>query len=352
MLEIYAGKNARKVIEEQGFTPSLFTSVLGASGGPKWFTLYALDKYVFGEFFQDRVEPINLIGSSAGAFRMACFSQNDPVAAIERLANNYCHTTYSEKADAKEITVKARALLDIVMGQDGCDEIINNPVFKAHFVVAKCNGFVSSENKAVQVLGLAKSYIYNRVGRRHLASQYERYVFQPDDSELSFSDPVEIPTTHCALTNDNLKDSLLASGSIPMVMEGIRDIAGCDQGMYRDGGIVDYHFDIKINNPGLTLYPHFSSELKAGWFDKNLSRQVASSHYDNTVLICPSPEFIASLPYQKIPDRSDFTDLCADKRIEYWQQVFVQSEQLALAFKSFYESQDLTQVKPIESLYN
>ncbi len=39
MLEIYAGQTALKTIKEQGFKQELFTSFLGASGGPKWFVL-------------------------------------------------------------------------------------------------------------------------------------------------------------------------------------------------------------------------------------------------------------------------------------------------------------------------
>ena len=34
MLEIYAGDSALKTIKEKGFSPDLFTSFLGASGGP------------------------------------------------------------------------------------------------------------------------------------------------------------------------------------------------------------------------------------------------------------------------------------------------------------------------------
>ena len=93
MLEIYAGKTALKTIQQQGFTPEIFSSFLGASGGPKWFTLLGLDKYLFGEFFKGRQQPLNLIGSSAGAFRAACFAQKDPVAAIERLAKNYSESS-------------------------------------------------------------------------------------------------------------------------------------------------------------------------------------------------------------------------------------------------------------------
>ena len=81
MLEIYAGKTALKTINENGFSQELFSGFLGASGGPKWFTLFGLDKYVFGEFFSTRQDVLNIVGSSAGAFRAACFGQQDPVAA-------------------------------------------------------------------------------------------------------------------------------------------------------------------------------------------------------------------------------------------------------------------------------
>ncbi|MDP2485066.1 patatin-like phospholipase family protein [Pseudoalteromonas marina] len=333
MIDIVAGKNAAKIINEQGFKPELFTSFLGASGGPKWFTLFGLDKYIFGEFFKNRTQPLNLIGSSAGAFRSACFAQNDPVAAIERLAKSYSQTRYSSnKPTPAEITIKARALLEDVFGDNGVTEIINNPVFKAHFIVAKSNGFIASENKLIQLLGLSKSYMLNRVNRKLLGSQYERFIFGAPNSNLSITDSYNFKTQNIALNQTNLKDALLASGSIPLVMQGIKNIAGSPQGMYRDGGIIDYHFDVKINNPGLILYPHFNSDPKAGWFDKNLKRKVAPQNYDNVVMITPSKEFVAGLPYGKIPDRNDFTDLDADTRIKYWNTVFSETEKLAEAF--------------------
>ncbi|MEL0631563.1 patatin-like phospholipase family protein [Pseudoalteromonas carrageenovora] len=333
MIDIYAGKTAEKIINEQGFKPELFTSFLGASGGPKWFTLFGLDKYIFGEFFKHRTQPLNLIGSSAGAFRSACFAQNDPVAAIERLAKSYSQTRYSSnKPTPNEITIKARALLEDVFGDNGVTEILNNPIFKAHFIVAKSNGFIASENKLIQLMGLSKSYMLNRVNRKLLGSQYERFIFGAPNSNLSITDSYNFKTQNIALSQTNLKDALLASGSIPLVMQGIKNIAGSPQGMYRDGGIIDYHFDLKINNPGLILYPHFNSEPKAGWFDKNLKRKIAPQNYDNVVMITPSKEFIAGLPYGKIPDRNDFTDLDADTRIKYWNTVFSETEKLAEAF--------------------
>ncbi|MCG9710690.1 MULTISPECIES: patatin-like phospholipase family protein [unclassified Pseudoalteromonas] len=333
MIDIYAGPSAAKVIQEQGLSADLFNTFLGASGGPKWFTLFGLDKYLFGEFFKDRSTPLNLLGSSAGAFRSACFAQNDPVAAISRLAKSYSETRYSSnKAKPEEITTKARELLRYVFAEKGIQEIINNPIFKAHFIVAKSNGFTASENKVMQLMGLSKSYLLNRMNRRFLSKQYERYVFQPADSKLSFSDNNTFNTHTIELNEDNLPDALLASGSIPLVMQGIKNITGTPPGMYRDGGIIDYHFDLNIHNDGLILYPHFNSSPKAGWFDKSLKRGITSSNYDKVVMITPSADFVASLPYGKIPDRKDFTELDADTRIKYWQQVFKETERLADAF--------------------
>lgn len=350
MLEIYAGDTALKTIKVKGFTPELFTTFLGASGGPKWFTLYGLDKYIFGEFFNNQHHTLNLIGSSVGAFRNACFAQKDPIAALERFTKNYHETTYSKKATPEEVSDKALEMMDAIFGELGEQEIIDNPHFKAHFIVAKCNGFVGFENKFLQGLGLAKSYFNNRISRPRLKSQYERYIFQSSNSDLKLHDPDNISTTRVPFSKANIRNALLASGSIPMVMEGINKIENSPQGMYRDGGIVDYHFDFEIKNSGLTLYPHFSSMLKAGWFDKNLSRKVRLKHYDNTVLVCPSAKFIHSLPHHKIPDRNDFVKMKREQRMVYWQQVMDDSEKLAESFNQLVKNKEISRIKNINQL--
>jgi len=61
-LEIYAGPVARERIKQQGSRPELFSLLLGASGGPKWFVLYGLDRYLFGDFFASRQEPLMTMG--------------------------------------------------------------------------------------------------------------------------------------------------------------------------------------------------------------------------------------------------------------------------------------------------
>ncbi len=346
MLDIYAGSNALKTMQKQGFKQELFTNFLGASGGPKWFSLFGLDKYLFGDFFKYRSTEFNLIGSSAGAFRAACFAQNNPVAAIKRLADCYSHTVYSNKPSPAEISTKAVELLDYVYGEKGTQEIINNPIFKAHFIVAKTKGLVSSEQKSKQLIGLLSSYILNRWDRKYLKHQYQRIVYHAPQSKIKITDPYKFVTQYLPLTTANIHDALLASGSIPLVMNGVKDIADSPKGMYRDGGIIDYHFDVEIKNAdGLILYPHFNSTPKPGWFDKNLTRTVQAKHYENIVMLVPSENFVQSLPYQKIPDRKDFETMDASTRIKYWQTVLKETDRLAESFAQFLNQQNFSQIK-------
>ena len=68
-----------------------------------------------------------------------------------------------------------------------------------------------------------------------------------------------LPTQHVLLTKDNLRQAVLASGSIPMVLNPVENIAGAGRGLYYDGGVTDYHFDLSFSDSGLVLYPHFYS---------------------------------------------------------------------------------------------
>jgi len=354
MLEIFAGKNAFKTIQEQGFKQELFTNFLGASGGPKWFTLFGLDKYLFGDFFKNRSKPLNLIGSSAGAFRAAALCQKKPVEAIERLAYIYANTAYSKKPTPSEISTNAIEIVDTLFGEHGAAEVIDNKDFKAHFLVAQCNGLTSFDNQLLQGLGLLSSLVLNKIDRRLLIQQYQRYIFKQTSSDLSIDDPYHFKNTYCDLTENNIKAAVLASGSIPLIMSGVKHINGVKQSTYRDGGIIDYHFDFLLTQKnqtteqGLTLYPHFTNTPKAGWFDKNSRRKVRSSSYDNTVLLAPSTKFINSLPFNKIPDRTDFTNMETIKRITYWESVLQETDRLAESFHELIHKQDISTIRALK----
>lgn len=348
-LNIYAGSVARKRIQEEGFHAGLFGGFLGASGGPKWFVLAGLDKIIFPEFLDSSPASIDIMGSSAGAFRAACLAQDKPAEAIERLANNYARTVYSEKPNAKEITEKGYELLYRMLGETGISEALNSSKKNVHFFVQHCHGLVASETKTSQLLGLSIAAARNMVKRKSISRQFTRAVFSSKPKQDLFSDPYHFPTDYYLLGEDNFVPSLMASGSIPMVLEGIKDIPNAKPGIYRDGGIIDYHFDLAFQKSELVLYPHFYNTPTPGWFDKNVpSRQCHESSYENVVMLVPSHEFVAKLPYSKIPDRQDFKDMDADQRIKYWLETIKQSDRLAEDFLRHLESDDiLSSIQPI-----
>ncbi|QJR79664.1 patatin-like phospholipase family protein [Alteromonas pelagimontana] len=349
-LDIYAGPGALATLRQHGFYPLLFNYFLGASGGPKWFVLAGLDRVLFPEYFQRRGGQIQIIGSSAGAFRAACMVQQDPLRAINRLADVYAHTVYSRKPTSKEITDSAKHLVNHLLGEDGIMDLLTNERFKAHIFAARCHGIMESAGRMSQLSGLAMSGAANALHRKHLQRYYSRSVFSAPDSRLSIDDPYHLKTELLELGYNNVKDALLASGAIPVVIDGVEKIVAAPPGVYRDGGIIDYHFDLKFGpEPGLVLYPHFYPHAVPGWFDKGLKKRLPhASSYDNVVMLVPSAEFVASLPYSKIPDRKDFDKLNEKARIRYWEQVLQESDRLGEYFmKITADGTVMDKIKPL-----
>lgn len=333
-LQLFAGPTALRRIQQEGLSADMFRLIVGASGGPKWFVLYGLDRYLFGDFFARRTHPLATLGSSAGAWRLACLGTADPVGAVDRLALNYSRQRYSAKPAIGEISHEARLLVDLVLGESGAAEIASNQRVSVHIVANRTRGLLQSDRKALLASGLLLSASANAVSRRSLGMSFERIVFHGERELPNLTQWRDLPTRTVALRENNVRDALLASGSIPMIMEGVRNIQGAPTGTYRDGGITDYHFDLPFMcGDDLVLYPHFYSRIVPGWFDKSLKwRKVNPQHFHNVLLLTPSPEFVRSLPYGKIPDRKDFETMQYDDRLSYWQTVLRESERLAEEF--------------------
>lgn len=335
-LALFAGKRALAQIKEQGISQDQFKLMVGASGGPKWFVLSGLDKYFCGEFLKGRTKPLYTLGSSAGAWRFSCYAQQDPYAAMNRLIDGYSHLTYPKDAKIKQVTEQSEWLLQHVLGQKGKHEIVQNSVVNNTIIVAKSLGLTRFEHKSLLVPGLLASAMSNKIERKKLGHYYQRMIFSTDSNHIPFDYHDGINSKVVNLNKTNIEQVLQATGSIPLIINGVKNIAGAGKGMYRDGGIIDYHFDQKFlpnDDEGLVLYPHFYNEFKPGWFDKYVANRFANkAHFDNTLVLAPTAEFVKSLPFEKIPDRKDFTQLDDQQRIHYWQKVISASERLADEF--------------------
>lgn len=340
-LKIVAGPRALAKLRADGFAADSFSWLAAASGGPKWFVLHGLDRYLAASFFHGRQTPLHMIGSSAGAWRLACFAQRDPVSAMNRLATFYSQQTYSPTPDAQEIAREARTMLAAVMGPHGARDIADNPIMRLHVIADRARGLLRSDRRLPLSLGLAACAAGNLISRRGLSWFFERHVFHNALDSGHTLPLTDLPTEYVALTPENVTDVLMASGSIPFVMESVHQVAGTEtDSVFRDGGITDYHLDLPFQQAeGLVLYPHFYASVTPGWFDRFVPwRRAHPGHFDNVVLLSPSREFVAALPYGKIPDRHDFKRLDAAERVRYWQVVLQQSERLADEFQALVET--------------
>lgn len=333
-LSFRAGPGALHAIREHGFSAELVGTMAGASGGAKWLVLSKLDRVVAATLVPRLRAPVYLIGSSIGAWRFACYAQAEPVQAIERFEEAYLGQTYSEAPDRDEITAKSREILGYALGATGTAEILSHPLFRTNVMTVRSRHVTASEQPAVLVPGLLAAAALNAVSRRSLGAFFERVLFYDSRDLPPFFDASGFPMSHVELTEANLEDAIVATGSIPMVLAGVRDIAGAPPGVYRDGGVIDYHLDLPQSEPGrLTLYLHFIDRIVPGWFDKKLSwRKPDPANVDRTILVSPSREFVARLPYAKIPDRRDFVNFEREERVRAWRTVVDMCDELAEEF--------------------
>jgi hypothetical protein len=191
----------------------------------------------------------------------------------------------------------------------------------------------------------------NIFSRNSLGWFVERALFCNIDALPPFATMNQFPMNIYGLTQSNFKQALLSSGSVPVVMQGVSDINGVP-GVFRDGGIIDYHLDIPFlpDNDSLVLYPHFYEKITPGWFDKKLNRKPCQKNMDNVLIVAPSDKFVKSLPYEKIPDRKDFITFKGKdrERMDYWEIVVKKNRILGDEFFEAVQSGRIRQiVKPL-----
>lgn len=338
-LDFKAGPAAYESIRRDGFAPERIGTIAGASGGAKWLVLSQLDRAILAGIVPKLAGPVHLIGTSIGAWRFACYAQNDPLAAIDRFEDAYIHQNYSDDPDIHEITAKSREILATVLGESGVDEILDHPVLRTHVMAVRARHVAASEYRPLLAAVLLTAASLNAISRRSLALFFERALFFDARDLPPFFDIDEFPIQRVRVGRDNLEDAIVATGAIPLVLSGVRDIARAAEGLYRDGGVIDYHLDLPhADDSRLALYPHFFGHIVPGWFDKKLSwRQPRQSNIDRTILVSPSDEFVSRLPNGKVPDRTDFQNHAPAERIRIWRTVVAECEALAEEFNEVIE---------------
>ena len=340
-LVVRAGKRAAQRLRVEGFHTELFDTLVGASGGPKWLVLRPLDEVLIDRVILDRQSPIATLGSSIGSFRHACFAQSDPHAALARFTEGYVEQAYSSRPTMEEISTESDLILGHFLGPTGSQEIVDNQSVQSHIVAARLRNDRGYDRGLPFQLQLAAAAGRNLLSRGRLQKSFSRVLFQPEEPSIEFDD---FETLGSTLSVDIVQHALLASGSIPMVMAGVRSIPEISETLF-DGGIIDYHFDFTFARrrapeqpEGLVLFAHFFDRITPGWFDKPLRwRKPSAEAVDDVVMIAPSQDFVRSLPGGKVPDRNDFLEMETGERIRRWRRVMDDCRVLADELNDLFE---------------
>ncbi|MDN4055738.1 patatin-like phospholipase family protein [Massilia sp. YIM B02763] len=362
-LTFHAGPRALERIRAHGLRAADIAVVPAAAGGPKGLLFRALDGWLFGTWFPTAPRERILIGSSIGAWRMAAACQRDPVRAFTRLGELYSGQRYtSTKPSQQQIDEVVQGLLkEFVRGHE--DDIVGHPHYRLQVLAVRGKRALAAPgHRHAELRGFAAAALHNLFSRDKLALLMDRVVIGDRRADAPWlSDAFDRFDTHFApLTQDNLAASLLASGTLPMLMQPVRDIPGAPPGHYWDGGIIDYNLALPYariaeREPGaIVLYPHFSEHIVPGWLDKAMPWRRAArgpnrGWLDNVLVVAPSREFLGKLPRGKIIDRSDFQfyGLNHDARIQAWRRAMDEGERLRDAFAAFVEKPDVGLIRPL-----
>jgi hypothetical protein len=214
--------------------------------------------------------------------------------------------------------------------------VLGHARYRLHVFTSRGRHVLQREGRLRMPLGYMGAFLTNTVSRKAMGGWLERVVFSDAREPL----PLKLHdyrTQQVPLAAVNLQPSILASCSIPFWLDAVRDIPGAPRGAYWDGGITDYHLHLDYGSmhEGLVLYPHFQKTVIPGWLDKALKhRHRATAHLDRVVLLSPRPEWIATLPNAKLPDRNDFKAYGDDLagRVAAWSRALAESQRLADEF--------------------
>lgn len=334
---IKAGETAYARIRDGGFSLDAFNSYAGPAVGPRWLIASGFDLTLLKENALGRLRPVTLIGASAGAWRFAAWIQPEAEKSYRRLLESYITTVYSRADKPVTIRKSLTAIINKSIETDALPFALNHRKYRLAIVTARAKNLTASEIGLFQRLGFASSFLFNAINRSMLYAFFERVVFYSGPKPPAFTLRPEFRGVHVPLSVPNFKAALVATGAIPILVAGVRDIFGAPRGIYRDGGIIDYHLagNYAAKETDLTLLFTHQDRLIPGWMDKRLkARKPSPEDVSNIIMVYPSESFIASLPLGKVPDRGDFKTFVDDPetRIANWRKAVALAEPLGEIF--------------------
>lgn len=342
-IRIKAGKKIYQIIKDGGFNFNSVSTYFGPAVGPRWLIASGFDLTLLKGGFLGRTKPVQLVGASAGAFRFAAWLQPEALQSYQKLLDAYINVSYTRKDTPATGLAKVTDIVNEYLEDDALSFALANKKYRLVIITARTRGLIAFENPWIQKTGLILCLVFNYFSRNNIYKFADRVVFYNASKPPAFCLKPSFRGSYVPLNEVNFKYAVLASGAIPLVIEGVRDIFGAPRGVYRDGGLIDYQlthqFAAKENE--VVLFFHHEERIVPGWLDKNISRRLPEPYtLNNVLMVFPSQSFVESLPEGKVPDRTDLVTFIDDQatRINNWRKSVELSAPLGEDFLELVES--------------
>lgn len=342
-IRIKAGKKIYQIIKDGGFHFDSVSTYFGPAVGPRWLIASGFDLTLLKEGLLGCQKPAQLVGSSAGAFRFAAWIQPEAIQSYQKLMDAYINIEYTKRDTPASSLQKTTHIINAYLEDDALSFALANKKYRLVIITARARGLVASENYWLQKAGLLTCLIFNYFSRNNIHKFAERIVFYNASKPPAFCLQQSFRGDYVQLNEVNFKYAVLASGAIPLVINGVRDIYGAPRGVYRDGGLIDYHLthQYAAREDEIVLFFHHQERIIPGWLDKQIKSRDPEPHaLDNVLMVFPSQRFVESLPGGKVPDRTDLVTLIHDQatRIKNWHRAVELSAPLGEDFLELVES--------------
>lgn len=342
-IRIKAGKRAYEVIQDGGFHLGHITTYFAPATGPRWLVAAGFDLTLLKDSRLGGSKTVTLIGSSAGAWRFAAWVQPEPEKSYRNLMEAYITTSYSRKDTPATILQSMQGIVNAFIESDALSFALANKKYRLAILTARAKHLISSEVRWIQQIGLGMCFLMNTVNSSYTYNFAQRVVFYNGPKPPQFCLNNDFRGRYIPLNEINFKHAVIASGAIPLVIAGVRNIYGAPIGVYRDGGLTDYHLtqNYAPKDNEITLFFNHQERIIPRWMDKKLTYRKPPDHVlDNVLMVYPSDEFVATLPGGKVPDRGDFATFIDNPRvrIEHWLQAVKLAQPLGEQFLELVDS--------------
>ena len=223
-LTIRAGHLAKKLILNEGLNAQQVDIIPGAAGGPKGIGLQGLDQAIFEQFLTQHPMRRYLVGSSIGSWRFASILAWGAKEGTERLADLYTRMQFNQGMSMQDISQVCNTMLDqLINGRE--QHIVQHPDYHLTVMAVKSRHLFNSDRRLSLLASVAGIVATNTAKRRASKIFMQRVVVQPQHANpLKLHTDKDFTTHYYHLTEYNLNKWLMASGSIPGIMAGVRDI--------------------------------------------------------------------------------------------------------------------------------